>query len=250
VYKRWCAFGLLSSHSRLHGSKSYRVPWAYDDESCDVVRHFTELKCRMMPYLYRQAAIAHETGTPVLRSMLLEFPEDPTCDYLDRQYMLGDSVLVAPVFSEAGDVQFYLPEGRWTHLWHNDEIQGSRWHKQLHDALSLPVYVRDNTLLPLGNNTQKPDYAWHEGTAFQLFHLEDGRDAVCQVPAADGATCFTLKAKRQGNAITVTGEGTAQNWTLCLRNVQQVAGVQGGSHSGSEWGVVVAAQGDELVITL
>ncbi|MFK9882575.1 TIM-barrel domain-containing protein, partial [Klebsiella pneumoniae] len=99
VYKRWCAFGLLSSHSRLHGSKSYRVPWAYDDESCDVVRHFTQLKCRMMPYLYRQAALANECGTPMLRAMMLEFPDDPACDYLDRQYMLGDSVLVAPVFS-------------------------------------------------------------------------------------------------------------------------------------------------------
>jgi alpha-D-xyloside xylohydrolase len=161
VYKRWCAFGLLSSHSRLHGSKSYRVPWAYDDESCDVVRHFTELKCRMMPYLYRQAALANECGTPMLRAMMLEFPDDPACDYLDRQYMLGDSVMVAPVFSESGDVQFYLPEGRWTHLWHNDEIQGSRWHKQVHDMQSLPVYVRGNTLLALGNNSQRPDYAWH-----------------------------------------------------------------------------------------
>ncbi len=62
VYKRWCAFGLLSSHSRLHGSKSYRVPWAYDDESCDVVRFFTQLKCRMMPYLYREAARANARG--------------------------------------------------------------------------------------------------------------------------------------------------------------------------------------------
>jgi alpha-D-xyloside xylohydrolase len=110
-----------------------------------VVRHFTQLKCRMMPYLYRQAALANECGTPMLRAMMLEFPDDPACDYLDRQYMLGDSVLVAPVFSEAGEVQFYLPEGRWTHLWHNDELPGSRWHKQHHDALSLPVYVRDNT---------------------------------------------------------------------------------------------------------
>jgi alpha-D-xyloside xylohydrolase len=90
--------------------------------------------------------------------------------------MLGDSMMVAPVFSEAGDVQFYLPEGRWTHLWHNDEIQGSRWHKQQHDFRSLPVYVRDNTLLALGNN-QKPDYAWNEGTAFQLFNLGDGATA-------------------------------------------------------------------------
>ncbi|MGF7448186.1 TIM-barrel domain-containing protein, partial [Klebsiella michiganensis] len=235
---------------RLHGSKSYRVPWAYDDESCDVVRHFTQLKCRMMPYLYRQAALANEFGTPMLRSMMLEFPHDPACDYLDRQYMLGDSVLVAPVFSEAGDVQFWLPEGRWTHLWHNDEAQGSRWHKQNHDVLSLPVYVRDNTLLALGNNDQKPDYAWNEGTAFQLFSLDDGREAVCQVPAADGSVVFTLTAKRQGNVITVSGDGEASGWTLCLRNIQQVAGVQGGAQAGSELGVVVTAQGNALTITL
>ncbi|EPX2764130.1 alpha-xylosidase [Salmonella enterica subsp. enterica serovar Infantis] len=250
VYKRWCAFGLLSSHSRLHGSKSYRVPWAYDDESCDVVRFFTEQKCRMMPYLYREAARANEAGTPMMRAMMLEFPDDPACDYLDRQYMLGDAVMVAPVFSEAGDVEFYLPEGRWTHLWRNDEVQGSRWHKQQHDFLSLPVYVRDNTLLALGNNSQKPDYAWHEGTAFQLFHLDDGCEAVCEVPATDGSTIFTLQAKRTGNTITVSGEGKARNWTLCLRNITQISGTKCGSYAGSELGVVVTPQGNEVVITL
>ncbi|CCJ80570.1 Alpha-xylosidase [Cronobacter dublinensis 1210] len=251
VYKRWCAFGLLSSHSRLHGSKSYRVPWAYDDEACDVVRHFTQLKCRLMPYLYRQSALAHECGTPVMRAMMLEFPDDPACDYLDRQYMLGDAVLVAPVFSEAGDVAFYLPS-RWTHLWRNDELPGSRWHKQRHDVLSLPVYVRDNTLLALGNNDQKPDYAWHEGTAFQLFNLAEGRDARCEVPAADGKTAFTLRVTREGNRLTVEGDGNATGWTLCLRNVQQVASVQGGSGAGSEWGIVVTPErgAQALSITL
>ncbi|MDE5950701.1 MAG: alpha-xylosidase, partial [Acetatifactor sp.] len=52
VYKRWVAFGLLSSHSRLHGSTSYRVPWVYDDEAVDVCRFFTRQKARLMPYLY------------------------------------------------------------------------------------------------------------------------------------------------------------------------------------------------------
>lgn len=90
----------------------------------------------------------------------------------------------------------------------------------------------------------------HEGTAFQLFHLEDGREARCDVPAADGSTIFTLKARRQGNAIAVSGEGEARGWTLCLRNIPQVAGVQGGTQTGSEWGVVVSAEGNTLTITL
>jgi alpha-D-xyloside xylohydrolase len=252
VYKRWCAFGLLSSHSRLHGSKSYRVPWAYDDEACDVVRYFTRLKCRLMPYLYRQAALAHETGTPMMRAMMLEFPDDPGCDYLDRQYMLGDALLVAPVFSDAGDVAFWLPEGRWTHLLDNSEAQGSRWHKQRHGFLSLPLYVRDNTLLALGANDQEPDYAWHEGTAFQLFNLDDGREAICEVPAADGATLFRLRARREGNRLTVKGEGCATRWTLCLRNIHAVSGVQQGEYRPDEQGVVIAPASAEstLVITL
>lgn len=250
VYKRWCAFGLFSSHSRLHGSKSYRVPWAYDDESCDVVRHFTQLKCQLMPYLYRQAALAREVGTPMLRAMMLEFPDDPACDYLDRQYMLGDAIMVAPVFSEAGDVQFYLPEGRWTHLWHNDDVQGGRWHKQQHDFQSLPVYVRENTLLALGSNTQKPDYAWNDGTAFQLFNLGEGCTAASHVPAADGSVAFRLTATRNGDTLTVKGEGEAQNWSICLRNIQQVSRVEGASHTGSEWGVVIKPEGNELVIHL
>ncbi|MDY0972256.1 alpha-xylosidase [Siccibacter turicensis] len=250
VYKRWCAFGLLSSHSRLHGSKSYRVPWAYDDEACDVVRHFTQLKCRLMPYLYRQSVLARECGTPVMRAMMLEFPDDPACDYLDRQYMLGDALLVAPVFSEQGEVSFWLPEGRWTHLWHNDELPGSRWYRQRHDFLSLPVYVRDNTLLALGNNDQKPDYAWHQGTAFQLFHLEDGREAICEVPGADGAVRFTLRVSRIGNQLTVRGEGDASGWSLCLRNVQRIAGTDGATQAGSEWGVVVTPQHGVSVFTV
>ena len=76
VYKRWIQFGLLSSHSRLHGSSFYRVPWLVDEESCTVLQAFTRLKHRLMPYLYAQAIHATETGVPMMRSMVMEYPHD------------------------------------------------------------------------------------------------------------------------------------------------------------------------------
>src|SRR5674476_1612536 len=65
VFKRWVAFGLLSSHSRLHGSNSYRVPWAFDDEAVEVTRTFTHLKMRLMPYLATVGEVGHETHLQV-----------------------------------------------------------------------------------------------------------------------------------------------------------------------------------------
>ena len=251
VYKRWCAFGLLSSHSRLHGSKSYRVPWAYDDEACDVVRFFTEWKCRLMPYLYAASAQAAETGSPVMRAMILEFPDDPGCDYLDRQYMLGDSLLVAPVFSENGDVSVYLPTGRWTHLYTNQEVTGG-WRKERHDFNSLPLYVRPNSLIAIGNNSQKPDYDYTDSTAFHLFALEDGALAQAVIPAADGSTQFTLNVRREGKQLHVCGTGNARNWSLCLRNIHSVSAATNGSVQSDEMGIIITPQQgcSELTVSL
>ena len=87
------------------------MPWAFDDEAVEVTRAFSRLKNRLMPYLLGAAAETVEHGTPVLRPMFLEFPDDLACRYLDRQYMLGGDLLVAPVMSASGEVSFYLPDG-------------------------------------------------------------------------------------------------------------------------------------------
>ena len=143
LYKRWVAFGLLSSHSRLHGSGSYRVPWKYDEEACEVLRFFVELKNKLMPYLRSLSTEAYARGIPLMRPMHLEFPEDPACGYLDQQYMLGDRLLVAPVFSPDGWQRFYLPEGDWVHLLSGQKLSGGRWHREQYDYFSLPLYVRE-----------------------------------------------------------------------------------------------------------
>jgi alpha-D-xyloside xylohydrolase len=141
LYKRWVAFGLLSSHSRLHGNDSLRVPWQFDEEAVDVLRHFNQLKERLMPYVLATAQDAHEHGWPMLRAMAFEFPDDPTCRHIDTQYMLGNALLVAPVFSEEGDVLYYLPEGEWIHVLTGEHRQGSRWFKETYDHFSLPLWV-------------------------------------------------------------------------------------------------------------
>ncbi len=141
LYKRWVAFGLLSSHSRLHGNNTPRLPWLYDDESVQVLRFFTRLKTHLMPYLLDAAQEAHKHGWPVLRAMLLEFPDDPACASLDMQYMLGPALLVAPIFNPHGQVTYYLPAGEWRNLLTGETCLGPFWRKEQHDYFSLPLWV-------------------------------------------------------------------------------------------------------------
>ena len=216
IYKRWVAFGLLSSHSRLHGSSSYRVPWVYDDEAVDVLRFFTKLKCRLMPYLFAQAVEARTAGTPLMRAMLLEFSDDPACDTLDRQYMLGDSLLVAPVFSADNRVDFYVPAGRWTHLLTGEVITGPRWVREAYDFLSLPLYVRPNSVVAFGNEDTRPDYDFADGVTVAVYELEDGHSASATVPDLDGNPALTVSVTRRGRTLEADAPGATRAWTLRL----------------------------------
>ncbi|MCK2029237.1 alpha-xylosidase [Microbacterium galbinum] len=187
VYKRWTAFGLLGSHSRFHGSSSYRVPWAFDDEAVEVTRRFTHLKMRLMPYLYAQGLDAAATGVPLMRPMVLEFPDDPATAYLDRQYMLGSDLLVAPVFTEDGEVEFYLPAGEWTSLLTGETVTGGGWRRERHGFDSLPLYVRPGTVLAWGARVDRPDYDYHDGLQLRVFAGGTGTAAVT-VTNPDGRT--------------------------------------------------------------
>ena len=230
VFKRWAAFGLLSSHSRLHGSDSYRVPWAFDEEAVDVTRQFTRLKLSLMPYLGHLGELAHTRGLPVMRPMVLEFPRDRTAATVDTQYMLGDSLLVAPVFSETGDVTYYVPEGTWTHLLTGERVVGPRWVEERHDFDSLPLLVRPGTVLPVGARTDRPDYDWADGVTLRLVELADGHRSEVVVPSsADGAVVSVrFSVERVGRRVEVRRVETDRErpWAVELgdRRVDAAAG--------------------------
>ncbi|MEO0055509.1 MAG: hypothetical protein RLZZ50_1456, partial [Verrucomicrobiota bacterium] len=231
IYKRWLAFGLLSSHSRLHGSTSYRVPWNYDEEACDVLRHFTRLKCSLMPYLYGAAVEAHQDGVPMLRAMVLEFPDDPACACLDRQYMLGSNLLVAPVFTEDGTVEFYLPSGRWTHLISGAVVEGGRWLREKHDFLSLPIYVRPGTVLPIGADATKPDYDYTRGLTLKLYGFDEGHCAVCRIPTLEGKIAAEIRVRRRHGQTDIEWDNDLKDIKVEIPETRQLYSPKSGGHS-------------------
>jgi len=237
VFKRWLAFGLLSSHSRLHGSGSYRVPWAFDDEAVQVARRFTRLKMSLMPYLTRVAAEVSSQGVPMLRPMAVEFPDDPATGHLDTQYLLGDALLVAPVFSPDGQVRFYMPEGTWTSLLDGRKITGPRWVTETHGFDSLPVLVRPGSVLPIGARDDGPEYDYADGVSLHLFAPRELRDQSVRIPALGGGTGATFDVTRDGSSVTVTrADGGGGSWFVVLP-----AGVRVASSSGA---VMVDEGGD------
>lgn len=235
VYKRWAAFGLLSTHSRLHGSQSYRVPWLFGEEAVDVLRKFTNLKCTLMPYLYSNAVYTHRTGIPTMRAMVLEFPADIPCFDLDRQYMLGESLLVAPVFTDSGDVNYYLPAGTWTNLLDNRTVEGGHWLHEMHDFMSLPLMVRPNTLLPIGADDQNVEYDYGKDLTLHLFQLST--TARTSVKDMHGNDLLDAEAKNENSRVTVTFKGRAENLSLLLRGIGHVGSLTGATAEPTDLGL-------------
>jgi alpha-D-xyloside xylohydrolase len=216
VFKRWLAFGLLSSHSRLHGSTSYRVPWLFDEgreepgqSAVDVTRVFTKLKLKLMPYLYQVGLEAHAVGAPFMRPLQLEFPEDPAVDYLDRQYLLGADLLVAPVFSEAGDVQYYLPAGTWTNYLTGEIVTGPTWRRETHAFDSIPLWVRGGAVLATGARDDRPDYDYTDQTLITVYPGGSGETRIVEVANPLDGSHVTFTVTTSGGETVVTSDSDA-----------------------------------------
>lgn len=206
VFKRWVAFGALSSHTRLHGSTSYRVPWAFDDEAVDVTRRFVRLKLSLTPYLRAAGDAAHTRGLPIMRPMQLAFPGDPAVDNLDRQYLLGGDLLVAPVFSAAGDVDFYLPTGEWTDYFTGEQLSGGRWVRRTCGFDEIPLYVREGAVIPVSAYEDTAEDVDLEGLTLFVAPGEQGVTTVRVRPT--GGTDVEYVVERTADGISVRGPGT------------------------------------------
>ncbi len=250
VYKRWCAFGLLSSHSRLHGSTSYRVPWVYDDEAVDVLRFFTKLKASLMPYLYRNAIETSKTGVPMMRSMVLEYTQDRNCAYLATQYMYGDSLLVAPIFNDKSMAEFYLPEGTWTSLLTGEVKEGGKWYKEHYGYMSIPLFVREGSIVAVGACDTDAVYDYADGVDYKVYALAEGKDAKTVVYNTENEVDSEITVSHIDNRyeISVTSKKPCK---VTLVHAGTATGVDGAAYEQQDDTVVLSLSGSaKAVVTL
>ena len=162
-----------------------------------------------------------------MRGMVLEFADDPTTHHLDRQYMLGDSLLVAPIFNDQGEAKFYLPQGAWTNFFTGESVQGGRWISESHTYLSVPLFVRPNSIIAVGNNTSLPDYDYADGVELQVFGFENDAIASTVVYNTDGLAEITVTVERVGNELTLEVAGSSKPWTVVVKGAKEVSSIDG-----------------------
>ncbi|QKX63225.1 uncharacterized protein TRUGW13939_10394 [Talaromyces rugulosus] len=208
LFKRWIAFGLFSSHSRLHGSGSFRVPWLIDQsgEADKVLKHFVQTKHSLMPYLYSSAIQTHRTGVPMLRAMFLEYPEDPTSWHLDMQYFLGDNLLIAPVFNAEGRAQYYLPKGDWYGILDGKLRSGGGYVTEEHDFFSLPVLLRPGSAVfrSVVQNLESVVYDWSKDVEL-LVNWAEGMKTTVEIADHEklGFSKVTLNIEDSAEGVTI-----------------------------------------------
>lgn len=249
LYKRWTQFGLLSSHSRYHGSKEYKVPWIYDEEAVDVTRKFTKLKLSLMPYLMKESVKTSTTGIPMMRSMVLEFPDDLSTHSLDRQYMLGEYLLVAPLFNDHGTADFYVPEGRWTNYLTNEVHEGGEWYQKSYDYFTLPLLAKPNSIIVEGQNASQAEYDYSSNINIHLFEIEDGKEIESCIYDKNGKHTGTVLVQRKQGDIVISTEGL-KNVSIVLRNIENIESLEDGNASSSSLGTIVEMNSERLTIRL
>ncbi len=185
---RWMQLGVFTPFFRNHSNTGTRrqEPWAFGPEVEGICRAYIQLRYQLLPYLYTLFLEAHRQGTPILRPMAWQAPHDSTALAIGDQFMLGPSLLVAPILQQGATARtVYLPAGVWYDFWSGELLHG-RSRLVAEAPLDLiPLYVRAGSILPLGgvrHHTSEPE------SAVPQFHLWPGTRGDLLWYEDDGAT--------------------------------------------------------------
>ncbi len=160
LYRRWLPFGMLTSHTRTHGAPP-KEPWEYNENFNDAFRLATEMKYKLMPYIYAQSKHAVENGLPMTRALFVEFPDDAGSWLVDDTYLFGSDMLVAPMLEEGTERDVYLPKGKWID-YQTGEVYDRGWHTIDVGETPAVILIRDGAVIPhmkLAQSTSNMDWS-------------------------------------------------------------------------------------------
>jgi len=186
LYARWFQLGAFSPIFRSHGWVwREHVPWAHGPRVEAICREYAELRYRLLPYTYTLAWQAHEDGLPLMRPLVLNYPDDPRVWALGHQFLWGDDLLVAPVTREGATTwAVYLPAGVWYDFWTGARHAGPGGITVEAPLERLPLFVRAGAIIPMGpvmqHSSERPldelTLRVHpEGTTRFTLYEDDGR---------------------------------------------------------------------------
>jgi len=213
LYRRWLAFGVLSSHSRCHGSPPTE-PWEYDGKFTGDFRRTVELRYRLMPYVYAQAAYACREGHPMLRTLFFEYPEDRTSWLVEDEYLFGTDILVAPLMEETRSRDVYLPPGLWSDYQDGETYEGARWHHVRAGEVPVVMLVRDGAVIPharLAQSTERIEWGEIELRVFGTGDTAEG--SFCH-PEDGGLHVLRLAREGEGFDLREDPLGGRVNWRI------------------------------------
>ena len=153
--------------------------------------------------------------------------------------MLGDNLLVAPIFNEEGIGSFYLPKGTWTDFFTGEVMNGGAWAEKKYDYLHLPLMVRENSVVAVGACDDKPDYDYADGVELRVYALVDGQECSTTVYDMKQKEDLRVSIVKSGTSISIQAEGD-KPYTVRLVNVQAASAV----------GASMAVDGKDTVLTL
>ncbi len=215
LYRRWLPFGMLTSHSRCHGTPP-KEPWEYSPAFLDYFRRADEMKYRLMPYVYAQAKDSSERGLPMLRALFVEYPDDPGSWNIEDEYLFGSDILVAPLM-EAGATgrQVYLPPGRWID-YQTGKVYDGGWHRIEAGQIAVVMLVRDGAVIPQMKVAQSTaDLDWSN---LELVVYAD------QAQSARGLVCLpsdnilrTVETVKRGESFALTNNPLAGKATATVQ---------------------------------
>lgn len=159
LYRRWLPFGFLTSHTRAHGAPPTE-PWLYNESFTDAFRACAEMKYKLMPYVLQQAEACTKAGLPMLRALLIEYPDDPAVWQIDDQYLFGSDILVAPLMDSNTTRNVYLPGGKWVD-YQTKKVYNPGWNKIEAGEIPCVILVRKGAVIPhvpVAQSTQEIDW--------------------------------------------------------------------------------------------